>query len=308
MPTRMIRDGLLGSDAVNALSTPAEVLFFRLLLIVDDYGRQDARPAILRAKLFPLKLNAVSDADVSAWLDECRRAGLVRVYEVGGKPYLEIPKFNQRLRAKKSKFPEPDEPASDTGHRSGTCPTGDGHMSGSRPADDGHVAGTRRPESESESESESEKTPPESHPKPGERTTGSTDELATCSSKMPEGNTGKSMPTSPHAKAVAAWCESWAAKYGKKYSFADGRDGAAVKRMLAELGGDVDKFRLTVEHYLADSSPYLTQKQHPLALLLSQFNTHKPSDRPPAAAPLTPGSRGAVYDVLTPTIIGDSHA
>jgi hypothetical protein len=41
-------------------------------------------------------------------MGECSEAGLVRVYTVNSKEYVEILKFGQRLRAMKSRYPAPD--------------------------------------------------------------------------------------------------------------------------------------------------------------------------------------------------------
>jgi hypothetical protein len=79
--------------------------------VVDDYGRYDGRASILRATLYPLKLDRVSERDVETWLRNCEETGLVTVYTVEGKQYLELLKFDQRLRAKNSKWPHPPSSA-----------------------------------------------------------------------------------------------------------------------------------------------------------------------------------------------------
>lgn len=107
MPDRIVRTGILTSEKVNELSWFGEVFYRRLMSIVDDYGRYDARPTILRAQIFPLKINQVSDADIVKLLEDCSKAGLISIYEVDKKKYLELLNFNQRLRAKNSKFPPP---------------------------------------------------------------------------------------------------------------------------------------------------------------------------------------------------------
>jgi hypothetical protein len=107
MPDRILRAGILSSEAVNKLTWQAEVFYRRLMSVVDDFGRYDARASILRAALYPLKLDRVSEPDVVKWIDECREAGLVRVYVECSRGYLEVTKFDQRLRAKKSKWPAP---------------------------------------------------------------------------------------------------------------------------------------------------------------------------------------------------------
>jgi hypothetical protein len=106
----MIRKGFVDSDRVSALdSWFAECVFHRLLLVADDFGFYDARPAYLRAQLFSTKLDKVREADVSRALLECERAGLIRFYEVEGKPYLEILRYGQRHDRTKPKWPVPDD-------------------------------------------------------------------------------------------------------------------------------------------------------------------------------------------------------
>lgn len=108
MPNRVIREGILDSDRVNALSWQGEVFYRRLHSIVDDYGCYDARSPVLRSKLFPLRLEKVSISDIEKMMRECVDAALVRCYTVSGKNYLEVINFNQTVRIKKRKFPPPE--------------------------------------------------------------------------------------------------------------------------------------------------------------------------------------------------------
>lgn len=107
MPNRVLRDWT-DSDRVDALSVEAECFFTRLIMKVDDYGRLPADERRLKAFLFPLK-DSVCKADLTGWLAECERAGLIRCYEVAEKRYLEIANFNQRLRLMKEKYPKPPD-------------------------------------------------------------------------------------------------------------------------------------------------------------------------------------------------------
>jgi len=116
MPNRIIREGILDSAPVNTLSWGGEVFYRRLMSKVDDYGRYDARLAVLRANLYPLLLAKVSEADVSSWLAECEEAGLVSQYEVDGKPYLVYLKLDPSRQAKTSKWPPPPADASARNH------------------------------------------------------------------------------------------------------------------------------------------------------------------------------------------------
>lgn len=106
MPLRMLRPGIITSEAVNSLSAPGEVFYRRLMSIVDDFGRFDGRVSILRPTCYPLQLDRVREADVQRGLAECEKAGLVRLYTSDGKPYVQMLKWD-RPRAKTSKWPEP---------------------------------------------------------------------------------------------------------------------------------------------------------------------------------------------------------
>jgi hypothetical protein len=115
MPNRILRDWT-DSEAIERLSYQAEVFFTRLIMKVDDFGRFPANPRLLSSLLFPLK-SSVRDTDSSRWLAECEKSGLVAVYEVKGKSFLEIQNFRQRSRASVSKYPARD------GQMTVTCPT-----------------------------------------------------------------------------------------------------------------------------------------------------------------------------------------
>jgi hypothetical protein len=114
VPSRLLREGILDSEAVNALSFPAEVFYRRLMSVVDDFGRFDGRPSVLRSRLYPLKVESVREADISRWIAECEKAGLIVLYEHSQKRYLQILDFRQRLDRAKAKFPLPKQPVNDT--------------------------------------------------------------------------------------------------------------------------------------------------------------------------------------------------
>lgn len=108
MPNRYVRESAIESVPVNTVGWQAEVFWRRLINRVDDFGRTEAHPALLRAKIFPLQLNKVRDADVSRLLLECEQAGLLYAYCVEGKQYLQMQKWEVG-RAKESKHPPPPE-------------------------------------------------------------------------------------------------------------------------------------------------------------------------------------------------------
>jgi hypothetical protein len=108
MPHRILRESILTSDPVDKLSMPAEVFYRRLMSVVDDFGRFDARPSILRAACFPLRIDKVREADISRWLTECETAGLIALYAVDEKTYVLYHKV-ATPRALTSKYPNPPE-------------------------------------------------------------------------------------------------------------------------------------------------------------------------------------------------------
>ena len=108
MPNRYIRASAIESEAVNALSWEAEVFYRRLLNRADDFGRFTANPKLLRASLFPLRLDRVTDADILRLLTECEKVGLLFQYAVSGKDYLILNKW-EKGRAHKSDYPPPHE-------------------------------------------------------------------------------------------------------------------------------------------------------------------------------------------------------
>lgn len=105
MAGRMLRD-TTDSEKVNLLTANAEVFFYRLMMKADDYGSFHANPKLLKANLYPLKLESVREADISRWMAECQKAGLIVIYTNAGKNFLRILNFGQRMRTKKKRFPD----------------------------------------------------------------------------------------------------------------------------------------------------------------------------------------------------------
>lgn len=120
MPNRILRDGILDSEKVDALSIYAEVFYRRMMSIVDDYGRYQWVPRKVRSAAYPLKTDAIALEDLETWLNECCMVGLIVRYravgkEYEGKEFIEFVNFHQRTRTD-SKFPPPGPmPVSDGG-------------------------------------------------------------------------------------------------------------------------------------------------------------------------------------------------
>jgi len=110
MPNRILKESICTSDTIATLSAEEEVFFYRLLVQCDDFGRFDGRPAILKARCYPLRPD-MSEVEIEASLASLARAGLVVCYEVKEKVYLEVCNWteHQRIRIKRSRYPEPSE-------------------------------------------------------------------------------------------------------------------------------------------------------------------------------------------------------
>lgn len=111
MPCRYIREDFLTSEHVDQLDVNAERFYFRLFLVVDDFGRFEANERILRSKCYPLKEN-IRTTDIARWLTACEKADLIRLYKRADKVYLSVNRFAQtraNCRSQKSKYPSPDE-------------------------------------------------------------------------------------------------------------------------------------------------------------------------------------------------------
>lgn len=110
MPNRIIKDTIHLSETVNQMTDFQFRLWVNLITYVDDYGRGDARPAIIKGLCFPLR-NRLSCADIGKALQDLAGIGCIFLYEVDGKPYLCFPTWesHQNIRNKKSKFPGPED-------------------------------------------------------------------------------------------------------------------------------------------------------------------------------------------------------
>lgn len=111
MPNRIIKESICTSDSVDNLTWEEEVFFYRLIVNCDDYGRMDGRPAILRAKLYPLKLDKVKEKDIERYLSAAVKNQLVKLYTYEDRPYIQLATWDkhQQVRAKRSKYPAIDD-------------------------------------------------------------------------------------------------------------------------------------------------------------------------------------------------------
>lgn len=110
MPNRLIKESICTSEDLDKLSPMAEILFYRLIVKADDYGAYYGNVSIIKSNCFPLKSDDITCEQVKEWLSELVSAGLLDTYKAEGRDYIQFHKWknHQQIRAKKRKFPEPD--------------------------------------------------------------------------------------------------------------------------------------------------------------------------------------------------------
>lgn len=110
MPSRVIRGEINASRSLSRVSLEADLTFRALLVAVDDYGRCEADPLMLKALLYPRR-EKVAPRQVRAWVDELAVEGCVVLYVVDGVEYLALPAWEEHRgkskRAGESKYPDP---------------------------------------------------------------------------------------------------------------------------------------------------------------------------------------------------------
>lgn len=114
MPNRIIKQSAFESEKISALSDFDFRLWVGLITQADDAGRGDARPAILKGHIFPLR-ERVTAKDIEAALLRLAAGSCISLYNVGGKSYYQFPNWakHQRVYNVKSKVPGPEEAEED---------------------------------------------------------------------------------------------------------------------------------------------------------------------------------------------------
>lgn len=110
MPNRIIKESMCSSEKIAGLTDLEFRLWIGLITQADDAGRGDARPAIIKGRVFPFR-ERLSIKDIDAALQVLAAKGCVSLYTVDGKPYFLFPGWvkHQRVRDCKPKYPEPLE-------------------------------------------------------------------------------------------------------------------------------------------------------------------------------------------------------
>ena len=110
MPNRIIKESICTSESLAELSDFEFRLWVGLITQADDAGRGDARPAIIKGRVFPLR-ERVTVKEIDNALHGLAAKGCVSLYMVGGRPYFWFPTWSehQRIRDVKPKYPGPED-------------------------------------------------------------------------------------------------------------------------------------------------------------------------------------------------------
>ena len=92
----MIRAKAIDDERLNSVSVEAEFLFWKFIIACDRDGRLKASPRYINKAFFGLR--DYTDQQVEGWLHElftCKKngKGLIEIYEVEGRRYLQLPGF-----------------------------------------------------------------------------------------------------------------------------------------------------------------------------------------------------------------------
>lgn len=113
MPNRMLKDSINESRGLTSCSFFAQDLYKRLITYADDYGRFNADPQIMLARLYPRELAVVLLEDLMDGLIELAGVGKIQFYtsQPRSDVYGAFPnwKDHQRIRESKKKAPDPDD-------------------------------------------------------------------------------------------------------------------------------------------------------------------------------------------------------
>lgn len=113
MPQRFLRPGITTSERWNSVSFEAQSFYIRILTLVDDFGRYDARIPILHGQCFALRSD-IKAQRTAALRSELQSSNLVVIYVFEEREYLQVTQWQERARSDKSKFPDPPTESQDS--------------------------------------------------------------------------------------------------------------------------------------------------------------------------------------------------
>lgn len=110
MPNRIIKESICDNERIASLKDFEFRLWVGLITQADDAGRGDARPQIIKGRVFPLR-DQVTLKNIDDGLHALESTGLITLYTVGGRLFFWFPGWaeHQRVRDSRPKYPGPEE-------------------------------------------------------------------------------------------------------------------------------------------------------------------------------------------------------
>jgi len=108
MPDRYLREGLLRSQLWNGMEAETQLLFVRLLLLVDDFGCYDGRDDLIASYAYPTAAGAgaVPFDEFVVMMRTLHERNLIMRYSNAGKAYIAIQQWSNDLRGIR-RYPAP---------------------------------------------------------------------------------------------------------------------------------------------------------------------------------------------------------
>lgn len=97
---RSIHPSVCKSRTFAGLPARLERTFFRLLTYCDDAGRGDADPRLIKCELYPLD-DGMTVGEVEADLSGLATVGLLEIYEVGDRSYIQVTAWDTHQKPQK---------------------------------------------------------------------------------------------------------------------------------------------------------------------------------------------------------------
>jgi len=265
---RTIKPELLEDEKVGVLSSDQFRLFIGVILLADDHGNFRANTVWLNGQVFWGQTLA-SPRESVANTRECVRAladvGLIQLYSDGEQQYGHITNWtkHQKIdRPSKPKLPLPTpeniEKKLDVGQ----------HREPSRVPIEPSTQ--TRDGSGSGSGSGSGPGPGSLHSTLHVEVPALVEEVPVSETKPKRSRTKPTETSSEHSQVVAVWFQLFEKAKGTKPVFNGGKDGRAVKALLAAFGNDVDKIARVFQNAFADA--WWTQHKASLADIAANPN------------------------------------
>lgn len=119
MPNLIIKESIWTSPNLSRLSPRAELHFYRLLPLPDDFGCFESTPNVVRGRCYPLN-ESIRSTDIQKWQDELEANVLIVRWSQNNREYAIFPTWrrHQRIRSlHERKTPEPPQSVIDRCHQ-----------------------------------------------------------------------------------------------------------------------------------------------------------------------------------------------